>query len=203
MTQSQDRGYWRRWAAACAEQGWKSSDTERRRAVHHSVNCPDSHKDFNNAQTTRVFDALDALARTEDLNAQVRCAEHEEHDDTARREELTHSIRCLASILTDSEVRADAYILTICRDMNSTSHWTELPVEQTGPRGMRYHHDLTNLRNTLKSRVSKRITQVKALQCPVPLLLEGFDFSLSNDVLIATRIRKYRENVVPAENCPY
>lgn len=121
MNKAQESGYWRRWAAACKVQGWKSSDTDRRHAVHISaLKYNKSHIEFNNKETGKVFRAFEALAGSD--TARISKDLDPDHDADQRRR-LVYGCR---SIFWED------YILKIADHKFGTSDWTHLPLSKLG-----------------------------------------------------------------------
>jgi hypothetical protein len=137
------------WAEACKVQSWKNSTESRRRYTAEVLGEEWSWKDLTNSEVDKLKDALT-----------LSCERvHANRDDTQDLKRTAFSIRRIAeAIAIIEQCDADAYIRRISNDQ--TDHeWTGLPLKQ-----------LVNLRNTLKNRLSKKITRIKEEGYPDRLL---------------------------------
>ncbi|CAN5549121.1 hypothetical protein BH09VER1_BH09VER1_24900 [soil metagenome] len=133
--------YWRTWKSLCIFEGKKTSDSDRRYAVHASAKCPASMKEFS----SRDFDLFLAYVRSL-MGARTPGADKVGEDGERRR--LVWKIR-------DDAKRAnldDAYVAKLAGDLNGLACWDLLDLAA-----------LTNLRNTIHQRARAKMKPARKM----------------------------------------
>jgi len=124
MSPKQNASYWRRWSAACAEQGWTRQTVdldEKRHAVHvAALGYDKSHKEFTNREIDKVFAAFTQLASPGDLATQIQAQEVIDGDG-GERKRLLFRIQQVA-LVGEAE--------RVCRHMFSKANPEDLDTHQ-------------------------------------------------------------------------
>ncbi len=63
MTSAQNKGYWRRWSAACRRHGWEASDAKRHEMHMRALGRDKSSKKFNQDDVDRTYAFMELLAK--------------------------------------------------------------------------------------------------------------------------------------------
>ncbi len=185
MTASQIRRYRATWANCCKEQGWNVNDDARRAAVTRAAIGRDkSSTAFTNRELDHVLKELRKLAGPVNLAAQIEAVQYEQGEDPGETRRLLHTIDRLSAAIGQALDRdGGAYIESCVTDLHDSSLWRELPVAP-----------LTNLRNLLRSRLSRIVSHIKAGQLPNR---PGWDLDQSNDRIIDAVVRTAKPPVAP------
>jgi hypothetical protein len=124
MSPKQNAGYWRRWSAACAEQGWtrKTVDLEEKRHAVHiaALGYDKSHMKFNNSEVDKVFAAFARLAQPGNLQVQMQ-AEETISGDAGERKRLFFRIQ---------QVAQPGEAERVCRHKFDTANLNDLSTDQ-------------------------------------------------------------------------
>ena len=136
MNTTQRRGYFRRWQAACAAQGWDAGDEALRRDVTREATGAASSTALDNDDITRLYRYLDHLADPLDLRKAVLATDPDAAVEENRRRQLVHHIEALG--FSDAYVARPAQ--THC-ERERVEGWRSLSAAS-----------LTRLRHTLTTR---------------------------------------------------
>jgi hypothetical protein len=170
--------YWRLWRDVCGVRGWKSGDSSIRHAMHRAaLGEYKSHLLFTHADWDRVFPQLQLLLDPDNLDAALAVVNYINHDAAqathqpvvtpGKPRRKTYELRArpsryerITEVDDAGERRRLCYVVSrlfeprlidhVCRDRWDRSDWQDLPLPQ-----------LTELRDLLKTRLSKFITKVK------------------------------------------
>jgi hypothetical protein len=144
MNEKQNSGYWRRWSAACAAQGWNMLKADERDAYRYAVHSlatskqgKVSSKSLTNPQITAVFRIFEALAKGADWDDLKTDAPDPAQ---AQRVELCTVIARMAEYLvmlhekrqmTVDEARehSEAYVTAAAKNTCQTDNWRTLPIK--------------------------------------------------------------------------
>lgn len=167
LTPKQAAKYWRTWRAVCIEQGWHGDTNDRRYALHATARCPQSMRDFTNADFNRFLHAAAPLAAIVDVRDR-------------ERECVLHAIQVLGqAIHSFRDLDKDAYVRVITRDMSGTTDLDDIPTKDARSR------DLINLRNVLNNRLSATISAAKRGQIEWPRGKEHWVEHSNTDIISA------------------
>jgi len=142
LTEKQAQKYWRTWAAVCREQGWKTSDDDRRRALHAAAHCPGSMREFANRDFSRWLQKAAELMQVVDIR------------DRDRENAIWTIERLRAGFVT---LLGHDYARTLVAQWRE---WEDFDLDKI-PLQNASKMDLQNLRNTLKNRLGRVITRLQ------------------------------------------